>query len=33
MVLPVQPTETVGWPEDKLAKLVSKDSMIGVARL
>ena len=33
MVLPVQPPKTVGWPEDKLAKLVSKDSMIGVARL
>ena len=33
MVLPVQPPETVGWPEDKLVKLVSKDSMIGVARL
>ena len=23
MVLPVQPTESVGWSEDKLAKLVS----------
>ncbi len=33
MVLPVQPPETVGWPEDKLAELVTKDSMIGVARL
>ena len=33
MVLPVQPLETVGWSEEKLAKLVSKDSMIGVARL
>jgi nitrile hydratase len=33
MVLPVQPSETVGWPEDKLAALVTKDSMIGVARL
>jgi len=33
MVLPVQPPETVGWPEEKLAGIVSKDSMIGVARL
>jgi nitrile hydratase len=33
MVLPVRPTGTEGWPEERLAKLVSKDSMIGVARL
>jgi nitrile hydratase len=33
MVLPVQPAETVGWPEEELAKLVTKDSMIGVTRL
>ena len=33
MVLPVQPPHTRGWPEEKLAKLVTKDSMIGVARL
>ena len=33
MVLPSQPPETVGWPEDKLAGIVTKDSMIGVARL
>jgi nitrile hydratase subunit alpha len=33
MVLPVQPPETVGWSEEKLAAIVSKDSMIGVARL
>ena len=33
MVLPVQPPETVGWPEDKLAEIVTKESMIGVARL
>jgi nitrile hydratase subunit alpha len=33
MVLPLQPPETIGWPEDKLAALVTKDSMIGVARL
>jgi len=33
MVLPVQPPETIGWPEDKLAELVTKEAMIGVARL
>ena len=33
MVLPVQPPATIGWPEEKLAAIVSKDSMIGVARL
>ena len=33
MVLPVQPPETVGWSEEKLAGIVTKDSMIGVARL
>jgi nitrile hydratase subunit alpha len=33
MVLPVQPPETLGWPEDKLAEIVTRDAMIGVARL
>jgi nitrile hydratase subunit alpha len=33
MVLPVQPPETIGWPEEKLASIVTKESMIGVARL
>ena len=33
MVLPVQPPETIGWPEEKLAQIVTRDSMIGVARL
>jgi nitrile hydratase len=33
MVLPVQPPETIGWPAEKLAAIVTKDSMIGVARL
>jgi nitrile hydratase len=33
MVLPVQPPETIGWPEEKLAQIVTWDSMIGVARL
>ncbi len=33
MVLPVQPPHTVGWPVEKLAAMVTQDSMIGVARL
>jgi nitrile hydratase len=33
MVIPVQPPETIGWPEDKLIDIVTKESMIGVARL
>ena len=33
MVLPMQPPETIGWPEDKLSSIVTRDSLIGVARL
>jgi nitrile hydratase subunit alpha len=33
MVLPLQPQATIGWPEEKLAALVTRDAMIGVARL
>ena len=33
MVLPVRPPHTAGWSEAELAKIVTKDSMIGVARL
>lgn len=33
MVLPLQPPESFGWPEEKLAALVTRDSMIGVTRL
>jgi nitrile hydratase subunit alpha len=33
MVLPAQPAETIGWPEEKLAGIVTRDAMIGVARL
>jgi nitrile hydratase len=33
MVLPERPAGTDGWSEDRLAGLVSRDSMIGVARL
>jgi nitrile hydratase len=33
MVLPVQPAHTRDWTEAELAALVTRDSMIGVARL
>ena len=33
MVLPTQPPHTIGWPEDELAGIVTRDSLIGVARL
>lgn len=33
MVLPVQPPATAGWPEEKLAKVITQDAMIGVSRL
>ncbi len=33
MVIPVQPPETIGWPEERLVEIVTKESMIGVARL
>ncbi len=33
MVVPNQPPETIGWPEDKLVDIITKESMIGVARL
>ena len=33
MVLPVRPPHTAGWSEQQLAAIVTKDSMIGVARL
>jgi nitrile hydratase len=33
MVLPVRPPETAEWSEEQLVKIVTKDSMIGVARL
>lgn len=33
MVLPEQPPQTIGWPEDKLVDIVTRDAMIGVARL
>ena len=33
MVLPARPEGTDGWSEDRLASLVTRDAMIGVARL
>lgn len=33
MVLPEQPRETIGWSEDRLADIVTRDSLIGVSRL
>ena len=33
MVLPERPAGTEGWSEEELAKLVTRDSLIGVARL
>jgi nitrile hydratase subunit alpha len=33
IVLPARPAETAGWPEERLAAVVTQDSMIGVARL
>ncbi|HEX2540016.1 MAG TPA: nitrile hydratase subunit alpha [Caldimonas sp.] len=33
LVLPVRPAGTEGWSEDALAGLVTRDAMIGVARL
>jgi nitrile hydratase len=33
MVLPERPPHTAGWSEEQLAALVTRDSMIGVARL
>jgi nitrile hydratase len=33
MVLPEQPPHTIGWPEEKLVEIVTRDALIGVARL
>jgi nitrile hydratase len=33
MVLPERPPRTAGWPEEMLAGVVTRDSLIGVARL
>ena len=33
IVIPQQPPHTLGWPEDRLASVVTRDSMIGVSRL
>ena len=33
LVLPMRPAGTDGWSEERLAGLVTRDSLIGVARL
>jgi nitrile hydratase subunit alpha len=33
IVIPEQPPHTLGWPEERLASVVTRDSMIGVSRL
>jgi nitrile hydratase len=33
LVLPLRPDDTGGWSEEKLAAIVTRDSMIGVSRL
>ena len=33
MVLPMQPPATIGWSEEKLATIVTQESMIGASRL
>jgi nitrile hydratase len=33
MVLPERPAHTAGWTEEQLAAIVTRDSLIGVARL
>jgi nitrile hydratase len=33
LVLPMQPADTIGWSEERLAAIVTRDSMIGVSRL
>ena len=33
MVLPARPPHTIGWSEEQLAAIVTRDAMIGVARL
>ena len=31
MVLPMRPSGTEGWSEEKLASIITRDTMIGVA--
>jgi len=33
MVLPERPAGTEGWSQERLASIVTRDSLIGVARL
>ena len=33
MIMPLRPSYTEGWPEEELMKIITKESLIGVARL
>ena len=33
MIMPLRPSYTEGWTEQELAKIITKESLIGVARL
>ncbi len=33
IVIPTQPPQTIGWTQERLAEIVTRDSMIGVSRL
>ncbi len=33
MIMPLRPSYTEGWTEQELIKLITKESLIGVARL
>lgn len=33
LVLPMQPEGTEGWPEDKLAEIITRDTMVGTAEV
>jgi nitrile hydratase len=33
IVLPLQPTETLGWSEEKLVGIISREAMIGIAQI
>jgi nitrile hydratase len=33
MIMPLRPSNTDGWNEEALAKIITKESLIGVSRL
>ena len=33
MIMPLRPSYTAGWSEEELAKIITKESLIGVSRL